>query len=101
VKYLIEAANSAGYQNARVLNMHTVSHNAEFYANGRLVRDEFGKLRRFEGTGQVADEIRKDAKTVLVFIPLEHLPQLTENESFETKVLGDNKELAIAAVSLK
>jgi 4-amino-4-deoxy-L-arabinose transferase-like glycosyltransferase len=101
VKSLMEAANSAGYQNARVLNMHTVSQNAEFYANGRLVRDEAGKLRRFEGTGQVADEIRKDGKAILVLIPLEHLHQLTESESFDAKILGDNKELAIAAVSLK
>ncbi len=101
VKYLFESANSGGFQNSRVLNLHTISHNAEFYADKRLIRDEAGKLRRFEGILQVVDELKKESKPILVLVPLEYLNQLKESELLETNVIGDNKELAIAAVKLK
>jgi 4-amino-4-deoxy-L-arabinose transferase-like glycosyltransferase len=101
VKYLMEAADANGYKNSRVLNLHTISHNAEFYANNRLIRNETGKLLRFEGTREIADEIKKDEKPILILVPIEHLNQLTESELLTSKVLSDNKELAIVAATLK
>ncbi|MCU0240574.1 MAG: glycosyltransferase family 39 protein [Pyrinomonadaceae bacterium] len=101
VKFLIENANQNGYQNAKVLNLHDVSHSAEFYANTRLVRDEKGKLRKFESVADVAEIIKNEGKPVLVLVPKQHINQLTENETLTANVLGDNGELAIVGVSLK
>ena len=101
VKNLIETANARGYENASILNMHTLSHNAEFYGAGRLARTDDGKIRRFEGAGKVIDELKIENKDALILIPLEYVNQLTENNQLDAKVLGDNGELAIVAVKLK
>ncbi len=101
-KFLIENADASGYQNARILNLHTISHNAEFYAAGRLARDADGKLKKFFGVSEVAEEIKREkVETVLVLVPLEYLHELPESVLVTAKVLGDNGELAIAAVELK
>ncbi len=102
VKTLIQTANERGYQSNRVLTLHTVSHNAEFYAAGRLLRDAEGKLRYLSGIGEVMTEIAADnGRSVLVLVPLEFLSQLTDSEKLKTEIIKDNSELAIAAVSLK
>ena len=89
------------YSNRRekVLNLNTISHNAEFYAHGRLVRTDDGKLRRFYEVGEIIEEMkRENVNEILVLVPLEHLNQLTESSLVKTKVLGDNTELAIVLV---
>ncbi|MBK8466734.1 MAG: glycosyltransferase family 39 protein [Chloracidobacterium sp.] len=102
VKALIQAANNSGYGSDRVLMLHTISHNAEFYASNRLLRDADGKQRRLSGVNEVTNEIAaENGKSVLVLVPLEYLSQLTKNEKIETVVIKDNGELAIAAVSAK
>jgi 4-amino-4-deoxy-L-arabinose transferase-like glycosyltransferase len=101
VKGLIETANKNGYETAPIFNLHTVSHNAEFYGAGRLKRTEDGKLRRFEGVGKVVDELKIENKDTLILVPLEYVSQLTESNQLDAKVLGDNGELAIVAVKLK
>ncbi len=101
VKYLVEKADAEGYKNARILNLHTVSHNLEFYGANRLVRDEIGKLKRFESVKDVADEIKKDGKPIVALIPLEYVSQLTESPLVTGNVLADNGELAIVGVNLK
>ncbi len=102
VKTLIQAANSSGYTSNRLLMLHTLAHNAEFYAAGRLLRDPDGKQRRLTGVNEVTDEINAESgRSVLVLVPLEYLSQLTTNEKLKTAVLKDNGELAIAAVSIK
>lgn len=101
VKTLIETANARGYDSNRLLMLHTLSHNAEFYAAGRLFRDADGKQRRLSGVGEVIDEINAESgRPVLVLIPLEYLSQLTTNEKLNADALKDNGELAIVAVSL-
>ncbi|MDQ3750738.1 MAG: hypothetical protein M3367_17235, partial [Acidobacteriota bacterium] len=98
-KYLIETANANGYGDAKILNLHTISHNAEFYAAGRLVRDDDGKLKKFLGIALVAEEIRRTGGgDVLVLVPLEYLHELPESNLVESKILADNGELAIVAV---
>ena len=102
VKTLIQAANGRGYDSNRVLTLHTISHNAEFYAAGRLARDSEGKQLRLSGIGEVLTEIpAENHRTVLVLIPLEYLSQMTDSEKLKTEVIKNNGELAIAAVSLK
>ncbi|MFN0278605.1 MAG: ArnT family glycosyltransferase [Pyrinomonadaceae bacterium] len=102
VKTLIHAANERGYQSNRVLTLHTISDNAEFYAADRLLRTPQGKQRYLSGIDEVAAEIAGDnGRAVLVLIPLEYLSQLTNSEQFKTEVIKNNGDLAIAAVSAK
>ncbi len=102
VKGLIEAANERGHTSERVLNLHTTSHNAEFYASGRVLRDDAGKQRRLFGAGEVKNEIvAGNGAPVLVLVPLEYLTQLTRDESLRSEVFGDNGELAIVLVALR
>ncbi|MDQ3714274.1 MAG: glycosyltransferase family 39 protein [Acidobacteriota bacterium] len=98
-KYLIETANANGYGEAKILNLHTISHNAEFYAAGRLVRNDDGKLKKFLGVALVDEEIwRAGGRDVLVLVPLEYLHEFPESDLVESKILADNGELAIVAV---
>lgn len=100
VKSLIAASNERGFVSNRVAALHTVSHNAEFYAAGRLVRDESGRQRRFSGNGELLELLNaENLDTVVVLIPLEHLAGLTQETRFKTEVLKDNGELAVAVVS--
>lgn len=102
VKELVRATDLRGYEQEPVLSFQTVSHNAEFYAAGRLVRDEEGKQRKFNGAHEIADYLRQiGGRPVVVLVPLEHLKNLTGSELFTTEVLGDNGDLAIAVVSEK
>jgi 4-amino-4-deoxy-L-arabinose transferase-like glycosyltransferase len=101
VKYLVEKADADGYKNAKIINLHTVSHSLEFYGAKRLVRDETGKLKRFERVQDLADEMKKDGKPAAVLVPLEYVNQLTESDLVMGNVLADNGELAIVGVNLK
>jgi len=98
-KHLIETANASGYDNAKILNLHTISHNAEFYGSGRLIRSADGKLKKYFGVAEVAEEIRRGGdRDVLVLVPLEYLHELPESDLVESKILDNNGELAIVAV---
>ena len=100
VKGLVAAADERGFGNAKVLSMHTVSHNAEFYAAGRLVREADGKQRKFLGPLEVLEEMhREDDKPVLVLIPLEYSKQLTESRDLRGEAIKDNGEIAIVVVT--
>jgi len=102
VKHLIDTANSKGYANEKILTLHTISHSAEFYGAGRLVREEDGKQKRLYGVSQVVDEMnRENVKQILVLIPIVYLPQITKSDLFESQVLDDNGELAMTVVRLK
>jgi len=99
VKHLIDTANSRGFTNEKILTLHTISHSAEFYGAGRLVREDDGKQKRLYGVSQVVDETNRiNAKQILVIVPLVYLPQLTKSDLVEAQVLDDNGELAIALV---
>jgi 4-amino-4-deoxy-L-arabinose transferase-like glycosyltransferase len=102
VKGLMEVSNNQGFTNQKVLNLHTVSHNAEFYFPGRLVRDESGKIKKFLGVLEVVEEIRRGkSQEVLVLVPLDFLKELTESNLVESKILDDNGELSIVSVKNK
>ena len=101
-KGLMETATAQGYINEKVFNLHTISHNAEFYAAGRLIRDEGGKLKKFFGVSEIADEIsRQGGKDVLVLVPLEYLHELPESPMIESQILDKKGELAIVLVKGK
>lgn len=99
VKGLIADADARGYRSEKILTLHTVSHNAEFYAPGRLLRDEQGKQKRLNGPAEVLAEIRKSPTgTVLVLTPIEHRRQLQESPLLASEIIRDNGEYVIAGV---
>jgi 4-amino-4-deoxy-L-arabinose transferase-like glycosyltransferase len=100
VKAMIELADSRGLGTSPVMSLHTVSHNAEFYAAGRIVRADDGKQRKFLGSGEVVKYIRDYAlSNALVIVPKEYLHDLTSNKELESEILGENGEVMIAVVS--
>lgn len=112
VKYSLAVANERGYANTQVVGLHDVFHSAEFYAAGRLVRnDGDGKQRKFEGLTDIlhglnnarAVGIDKEIKLpVLVLVPPGHIKELTENPWFNITIIDDNGEfLTVALDSLK
>ena len=101
-KGLIMAASERGFANAKVLSMHHASHNAEFYAAGRLRRDREGRQKIFFGPAEVLEEIRREnGDTVLVIVPTEYLHQLTSADQLTTDLIDHNSESSIVAVGLK
>lgn len=99
VKSLIAAADERGFASSKVLTMHTISYNAEFYAAGRLIRDEDGQQRKLYGPSEVLSVAAgEDGKPVLVLVPLEYQHQLTNAAQLKTQLLKDNGELSIIAV---
>ncbi len=102
VKGLVAEADENGYRTERILTLHWISHNAEFYASGRLLRDDAGKQKKLLGTTDVLDEIKKNSgEPMLVLVPLEYLKQLQDSPLLQSKVLKDNGELAIVYVQAK
>jgi 4-amino-4-deoxy-L-arabinose transferase-like glycosyltransferase len=101
-KEMIRIADEKGYSDAKVLSMHHVSNNAEFYAQGRLVRDSDGKQKKFLGPAEILNEIRSnDGKPVLVIVPTEYLHQLTSSDQMRTDLIDSNGESSIVSVELK
>lgn len=100
VKGLIDAADRRGFGVEQVVCMHTVSHNAEFYAAGRLLRDSDGKLKKLLGPVEAA-RVASEYGPILVIVPLEYLGQLDSNSQFDSEVIGENGELAIVQIVTK
>ena len=99
VKSLIEIADAQGYAAAKIFNLHTLSHNSEFYGAGRLIRETDGKLEKFLGVPEVVQEMRREnERVILVIVPLEYASQLAENASVTARKLGDNGDVALFAV---
>lgn len=102
VRALIAAGDERGFSSSKVLTMHAISHNAEFYAAGRLLRDGDGRQKNLYGPDDVLNVIASEGgKPVLVLVPLEYQYQLTSATQLETEILKDNGEFAILAVSAK
>ena len=98
---LLRRADALGFGKAPILNLHTVERTAEFYGSGRVVYDERGEPRKLEGTFQVADIVAAHGGPVLVFVPLEHAHQLTEEARLHAEKIGDNGQVALFAVDAK
>ncbi len=102
VKTLIQTSNERGYAASRVLMLHTVSHNAEFYAAGRLLRDTTGMQRKFYSVNEILPALEAETgRQAIILVPLQHLSLLTRDERITTDVLKDNGELAVAIVTAK
>ncbi len=102
VKGLIAAADERGFKTERVLSLQTVSHNAEFYAAGRLLRTEDGKQKKLNSPAELAEELRREeGKPVLVIVPLVDLKRLSDSGLVNMEVIKENGELAIVYTAAK
>ncbi len=103
VKGLIEAANKNGYTSEKIVNLYTVSHNLEFYAPDRLVRNGDGTQKRYDDFSILAAEAknRADGK-ILVLVPRKDLANILADKSpIEKVVLGGNDEQSIVLLNAK
>ncbi len=101
VKSLIEAANARGHVSEPVVMFLRITHNAEFYAAGRLVRDEEGRQKRIASTDELSAELSFIGGRAIVLVPTEHISQLTSATDLNSEVLGNNGKFAVAIVSLR
>ncbi|GIU81078.1 MAG: glycosyltransferase family 39 protein [Acidobacteria bacterium] len=101
LKPLLMKANDKGYSSNKILTLHTIAHNLEFYATERLVRTAEGKQRYFYGVAEVAEFMRLNKQdTVLVLVPLRYEKELIESSLLKSEKLGDNGEFALFVVSV-
>ncbi|MCB1024006.1 MAG: hypothetical protein KDB79_06445, partial [Acidobacteria bacterium] len=102
VKALIRTADLRGSANEKILNMQTVSHNAEFYGAGRLVRLPDGKQRRFDTVGEI-NKYMADEKidSVLILVPPQFVKDFGQSADLSAKKLDQNKKLVILQVKRK
>lgn len=101
-KHFVQIANSKGYENAKIINMHTINHNIEYYGSGRVLRADDGKLKRVNGTKELTKYlVKKNKEAILVIIPHEFLHELTESDLVQAEVLAKNSELTFVAVKQK
>ena len=102
VKPLFATARARGLDGLPVLTMHRVSHNAEFYATGPLLRDAEGKQERLTGPKEVLAEMRRlGTSRALVMIPPEYIHHLTQSNLVRTEVLQSNEEWDLTLVTEK
>jgi len=99
VKRLITEANTQGYSDAEVLSQHAISHNAEFYAAGRLLRSADGKQMRLYSVNEILNEIRnRGGKPVLVLVPNEWAHQSLESPLLKAELIATNSETSMIVV---
>lgn len=99
VKSLIAAADARGYSGLKVVGLHMISHNAEFYASGRQLRNSDGKLRKLLGPLELRSAIQQaGGSEILVLVPVEWLHQLQSQIDFPNEIIASNEDLAIAIV---
>jgi hypothetical protein len=84
-----------------VLMFHTVSHNAEFYAAGRILREADGSQKRIGSLNDLVDMVDRSGGTAAVLMPIPYIEQLKTEPRITFRYLSDNGELAIVAVTLK
>lgn len=102
VKSLIAAAAEKGFANEKVAGLHTVSHNAEFYVAGRLIRQPDGKQIKFNGTAEIAEHLRKTGEqNLLILVPSEKLADVLSQENLRVELIKDNTETAILIARLE
>ena len=98
---LIQIANERGFSSAPIIHFHTIEHTAEFYAEGRTLRDENEEPLKFDEKCEIESAIQRIGGTILVFTLAKHLSELTENPTFETSVIGERGEIALVAARAK
>ena len=100
VKSLIAAADLKGFSQNKVVGYQSVSHNAEFYAARRLIREPDGKQKRIPDIASI-NTIASQDEPVLMLVRPDNLEEVVSNETIKTEVLGFNGKLYIVAAWTK
>jgi 4-amino-4-deoxy-L-arabinose transferase-like glycosyltransferase len=95
---LLREAAARGLARAPVCGLYVIERTAEFYAGERVMREPNGEVVRFEGATQVLEAAGRSGGSILVFVPVEAVNQLTEYPSVATEIIGDNGTVALVAV---
>jgi 4-amino-4-deoxy-L-arabinose transferase-like glycosyltransferase len=98
---LLEQAAARGHAQAPVCGLYVIERTSEFYAGERVMRDAAGEVLRFEGAAPVLEAARRHGGTLLVFVPLDGLKQLTDFKPLDTEVIGDNGTVALVIAKAK
>ena len=99
VRALIAAA---GQNTDKIFCLHTLSHNAEFYGAGRLIRNADGTQRRFNSVQEIVDEMRRNGiSESLVLMPIAYIKEMPIYNMIEATPIKENGELAIVRFTLK
>ena len=102
-KNLIDTANAKGFEREKIVNLYTVSHNLEFYALNRLVRETDGKLKRFDDFSVLVNAAKNEPnRQILVLVPQKDIASLMKQTDIaDLELLSDNGESALLLVKLK
>ena len=98
---LLREASARGLDATPVCGLYVIERTAEFYAAGRIMRDAGGEVLRFEGAAQVLEAARQSGGTILVFVPLDGIRQLTDYKALNTEIIGDNGSVALIVARVK
>lgn len=99
VKRLISEADAAGFSETKIVGLHQISHNAEFYAAGRLIRTADGKQKKLYGVTELAAEVNASGGKLLVLVPNEYARQVLDSPLFHSRKMAENAEMTLIAVS--
>ncbi|MFL6227418.1 MAG: ArnT family glycosyltransferase [Pyrinomonadaceae bacterium] len=98
VRDLLRLADARGYGATPVLNLYDIERSSEFYAAGRVVYNEHGEPKMFDGVNLISDYARAHREMVLVIVPVANVNQLAAPGMARFEVIGDNGVHALAAV---
>lgn len=99
VKRLIRQADAAGFSETKLVGLHGISHNAEFYAAGRLIRNVDGKQKKLYGLTDLAAEADAAGGRILVLVPNEYARQVLDSPMLRSSKIAENAELTLIAVT--
>ncbi|MDT7542657.1 MAG: hypothetical protein QOE33_2561 [Acidobacteriota bacterium] len=98
VRDLLRLASERGYADGPVVNLYDVERSSEYYAAGRLIYDEDGEPKSFDGVYPVAEYARARNATVLVIVRVEHAGQLLKWSPIPAEMIGNNGTNALVAL---
>jgi hypothetical protein len=96
---MLQAADRQGYREAPVAGYHTISHNAEFYAAGRILRNDDGTQKRLNGPLEVRAVLNATPSGKLLLIAPSGQGTGGLPHGLDPRVLADNGELQMIGVS--
>ncbi|CAN5454412.1 hypothetical protein BH10ACI1_BH10ACI1_13710 [soil metagenome] len=101
-KNLIESANSQGYSKEKIVNLFTVSHNLEFYAPDRIVRDMDGNQKRYDDFYVLVTDLKNEKSgEILVALPSKNVLEISESKLVDSTLLGNNGETSLILIKIK
>ena len=103
VKNLVETAKANGYEREKIVNLYNVSHNLEFYASRRLLRDADGKQKLYTDFSVLVGEAKHQPNgQILALIPEKDVNNIVKETTIaDSKIIARNGEHAIVLIKAK